>query len=436
MSIFSDCLAKVSHARAEIGCPKRVLVALSGGADSVALFCVLKELAERERFSIAAVHVNHGLRETAARDEAFCRELCQRFQIPFFSKAIRLTGSSEDEARRMRYIALADVYKQWNADVLALAHHRADQAETVLLHLLRGSGSRGLCGMKLLTEYNAGSMRFRLFRPLLDEKKENLVHIAQTIADAYCEDESNQSNLYTRNFLRLHILPTINMRIPKAENAICRTAVILQAEDEYLDSVAHGFLASNACLLPPLHFLEIQPFLQQHLAMRRRIIQHFLPFAEDFETIDHAANMQPGSAVNLQKGWRLSASSTRIYLLPSQPDLPQIPQLAVLPYYGCHGDGIHFQAMPARLFKECVMRYREPGDSIHPFGMQGTKSLQDYLVDRKIDAPVRDYLPLLCKGKEVIWAIGAGVSEKARCSSHTDELVYLNYTAKLPYEKC
>lgn len=434
MNEVCSCMASVSAARREIGSPQRVLIALSGGADSVALFCLLKNLADQERFEIAAVHVHHGLRQTADRDAAFCEQLCKQYNVTIFVQHVHPKGRSEEEARKERFNAFSLVYNAWGADVLALAHHASDQAETVLLHLFRGSGCKGLSGMSMLAEHFVNGSRMKLFRPLLGIGKDALTAIAVELHGSFCHDETNDSDCYTRNYLRRQVLPRILERIPQAEAAIGRTAQILQSENDFLDALSRRFIREHGTQELPISHLDYPSFLQQHLALRRRIMQRFLPFDEPFETIDRAAVITAGQSVNLQRGWHLTADSRFICLVPPEKTNYQILPLQKQAESLSTGDGIHTQRMPLKLFEQCDLRYRKPGDFIQPFGMKGTKSLQDYLVDRKVSEPMRDYLPLLCIENEVIWAIGIGASEKVRCKNG-EEAVLLRYPSRLPFEK-
>lgn len=427
-------MAKVSVARREIGSPQRVLIALSGGADSVALFCILKELSCHERFEIAAVHVNHGLRKTADRDELFCEHLCAQNSVPYFNRRVHLKGTSEQEARQARYNAFANVYKEWHADAIALAHHSGDQAETILMHLFRGSGTKGVAGMQMLSTYKKNGIEMRLFRPLLSCAKESLQKIALEKHGSYCHDETNDSDMYTRNYLRLHIMPAIKKKMPKAEEALCRTAEIFQTENDLLDTMAKDFLSGHARQSAPVPFIEYPAFRALHLALRRRIMLLFLPSEENFEIIDSAASIQPGMNVNLQGRCHLHADEKMICLVHSHSLQQPIASLMIEPANNRTGNGIRSQSMSKCLYSSCSLRYRMPGDFIQPFGMTGTKSLQDYFVDRKVPEPMRDHMPLLCKGNEVIWIIGIGPSEKVR-NTDNEERVYLTYTGSLPFEK-
>lgn len=411
-----------------------MLIALSGGVDSVALFCILMKMRANDAFQLAAVHVHHGLRETADRDAVFCENLCKQYHVPFFLKHVHLSSSSENDARTARYKAFAEVYQDWQADALVLAHHQADQAETVLLHLLRGCGGKGLAGMTHFAPISAMNVTMNLFRPLLNEEKQDLAQIVMDNALSHCEDETNQSEHYLRNFLRLRIIPLAEKRIPKAVEAICRTAEIMQAENDYLENQVSEFLQKHACMCEPLPQMDIQPFHLLHIALRRRVMQRFIPMETNAETLFQAADIQSGGCVNLSQNAHLIASDKRIYLQYAHAQHPSFPSLLAENAYHRTGNGKKTQAVTTTLLKECVLRYRSAGDFIQPFGMSGTKSLQDYLVDRKIDAPVRDYLPLLCIGSEVLWVIGVGASEKLRTQKDS-ECILLQYQSRLCFEK-
>ena len=435
MDDFVQCLSRVRSAWQGAGAPRRLLVALSGGVDSVALFLLLEKLAREEDLSLGCVHVDHGLRETSRRDAIFCRTLCEKHGVSFHLKKVQLPSASENHAREARYAAFAEAYQAFHADALALAHHKSDQAETVLLHLFRGAGSRGLGGMRPVSTATVQGVSMQLFRPILNMEKSQLQCIVETEGCGSCQDETNASDAYLRNFLRLNILPKVEERIPKAEESLCKTAAILQAENDWMDGEANAFLQKNAFKSPSVTYLDYPAFSVLHVALRRRIMQMFIPVEMDFSEVLSAADIQPGAFVNLKQGFRLNATNSRIYLLPSVLQQLPIRTLQVQEASGeATGDGKYSQRMPKALYAACVLRYRKPGDWIQPFGMQGKKSLQDYLVDRKIDAPLRDHLPLLCLESEVIWVMGVGASEKVRRKNDTEEIM-LVYPDRLPFDR-
>ncbi|MBE7042581.1 MAG: tRNA lysidine(34) synthetase TilS [Ruminococcaceae bacterium] len=211
----------------ELICPgDRVAVALSGGADSVCLLYLCHKLRERMSFSLSAAHVNHGLREEAEAEAAFCRELCEQWHIPFFEKkgCARQPGMSTEAAGRALRYAFFDSLEQ---DKIALAHHKNDQAETVLMHLLRGCGGEGLSGMAM--------KRGKYIRPLLQVSRQEIEDFCQKCGLQFCTDQSNFSTEYTRNRLRLEVIPLLETINPETVDALCRTAHLLEDDVKQLE---------------------------------------------------------------------------------------------------------------------------------------------------------------------------------------------------------
>lgn len=220
-----------------------ILCAVSGGRDSVCLLDCLWKLGRARDFRVAAAHLNHGMRPTAQRDEDLVRALCAERNIPFYTETVdvyalcavwRLTV--EETGRRARYDFLRRTADALAADFIATAHHRDDQAETVLLQLLRGTGPQGLTGIP--------PVRDGIIRPLLDTPRAAIDdYIAQNRLP-YVTDETNLDTHYARNRLRLDIMPQLLAINPAAAAHIARTADILRAENDLLDAQA-------AALLPP-----------------------------------------------------------------------------------------------------------------------------------------------------------------------------------------
>lgn len=417
------------------GCPQRVLAAVSGGADSMALLRGLMALSEREGLTLLAVHVDHGLRTDSGDDAAFVAAFCRERGVKCAVEKVKCADASENSARIARYDAFARAYERERADVLALAHHRRDQAETVLMHLFRGSGTEGLSGMDVLAScslLSGGGMR--LWRPLLDVPPEELRACLMDRGIPWREDGTNLDDTYDRNFLRLRVLPLLRERFPGAEAAVCRTAEILRRDQDCLEQMANEFLSVNACLTPPCRFILRKGFAALHPALRARVLRKALPEPLTFAQTETLLAIQPGEKVNLPRGWHAEASETRIYLLPPKDEKLPLTPLKVCACKDSVGDGIRTQAIPgSEIGDGLCLRYREPGDRIRPLGAKGEKSLQDYLVDKKVDRPLRDHLPLLCRGKQVYWVIGVGPGEQMRVNDG-EQRILLTYTGILPGE--
>ena len=223
-----------------------VLCAVSGGRDSMAMLHLLSALAEAEGIQIAAAHFNHRLRPTADRDETFVRSWCGDHGIPLTCGQGDVSGfakreglSIEDAARRLRYAFLEDAARDMGAAHIAAAHHREDNAETVLFHLLRGTGLQGLGGIP--------PVRGKIVRPLLETSRAEIDEYVKRNAIPYVEDESNRDTRFTRNRLRLEVLPLLEEISPGCGSRIAAAAELLREEDEYLRqeakeaaSISHG----------------------------------------------------------------------------------------------------------------------------------------------------------------------------------------------------
>ena len=198
---------------------ERICVALSGGADSVCLLALCSRLSEQMEFTLSAAHLNHGLRPEAEQDASFCRQLCRSLQVPLFTAtedvaawAARKKISVETAGRELRYRFFASLQQ----DKIALAHHKNDQAETVLLHLLRGSGTDGLGAM--------APIQNGLIRPLLSVSRAEIEAFCREEGLSYCTDQSNLSRIYKRNQIRLDLLPLLEQLQPRVVDLLARTA--------------------------------------------------------------------------------------------------------------------------------------------------------------------------------------------------------------------
>ena len=419
--------------------PSRIVAAVSGGADSAALLLALKELRDEMGFSLSAAHVDHGLRAESGQDAAFVEALCASWAVPCRVFRLNLAGTSEDEARQARYDAILNGFSDAGDFFLALAHHQRDQAETVLLHLFRGSGSDGAAGMA------ERSMRARpggavvLWRPMLSLSPELIRQALREKGVSWREDASNARDDYLRNYLRLRVLPTVRDRMPQADEALGRAAEIFADEADYFRREAERFLTrdQNACLYDPFRSVRYPPLCGLHPALRRHVVRQASPVPLNWEQTEALCRIRPGETVNLPSGWRAQCTQDQLHFLPPEgmtfPDAPLMDHTLYAHYgwTGDHGDGIRGQAMPREVYEGCVLRAWQTGDRIRPLGANGSKSMQDYFTDKKIPRPFRPYVPLLCKGSRVIWAVGVGPAEEARVSPG-DDAVLLQYEGFLP----
>ena len=220
-----------------------VLVALSGGPDSMALLCGLMRLRQTMGFSLSAAHFNHGIRPAAQADEQFCRAWCEKEKIPFFAGRADVPALAkkegrtlEEAAREARYAFLKQTAQETGACRIAVAHHRDDQAETVLFRLGRGSGLKGLCGMAL--------QNGAVIRPLLFVSREEILSFLKEEAIPFCRDETNSQLCCARNRLRA-LLPELEKVHPGFSENICRAAELLRRDEEALEAWAAREMAAR-----------------------------------------------------------------------------------------------------------------------------------------------------------------------------------------------
>jgi tRNA(Ile)-lysidine synthase len=447
-----------------------VLVAVSGGADSTALVYLLREAAPRLDIELAGLaHFNHLLRGAASdADEQFCREMADRLGLPFEAgrgdvrEAARSRGASiEDAGRRLRYEFLAAAMERTRASHLAVGHTRDDQAETLLLNLLRGAGTTGLGGMPV--------RRGAIVRPLIDCTHEELVAWLSSEGVPFREDESNRDRRHLRNRVRHDVLPALTRVAPSARDAIARAAEITRADADYLDDLAARAL--TAVLREAgsgAWALDAGAVASMPTALARRVARQALGLASGgrFVGFDHAVRLValaqgkiagplslPGQRARLTENREVVLSRTRgrgtdgetgsaatwtFFRAPLSisgevvlEDLRVVSSelrpggLTTLDEVLQGGDS-KTAVVDADLALNLAVRFRQPGDLFRPLGLTGRKKLQDFFVDRKVARAERDRTPLVVDaGDRVVWVAGYAVSEDFRVSVATRAVVIL-----------
>ena len=430
----------------------RCLIGFSGGADSTMLIRMAAVLRDRGQLEPEAIHVNHGIRgEESDLDERFCRNACEALDIPFYSVRAELAGKTDEDAcRRERFRCFRETLEQHGIDQLILGHNRDDLAETFLMRLMRGAGLEGLACMSGTDEMDG----FRIYRPLLRIGREEIRNALRSEGLSWREDSSNESGKYLRNRIRHDLIPAINEMAEGADRRIARTAEILFLENRMLQETADAFLRTHSCGI----WLDCAELMKCPEAAQRRILRNWW---KQFvtETDEHSLNAgQTELLMNLLKAERgkvnlpgnLVAAKGRhgMYMTGIRKDpLPEIPmgvgfsgeiafgayRLAVSESEGNPGNGILTQEVPAGFLDGCVLRTRRPGDRIRPFGMAGTRKLQDFLTDRGIDEPMRDEIPLICRQNEVLWAAGAGAGAIPEWDAGKRN-IRLTWSGKMPWK--
>ncbi len=431
--------------------PRRLMIGLSGGADSVALTRILLLLRDRGQAELSAVHVNHGLRGADSdADEAFVRALCARWALPLRCyRLIPPEHPGESWAREARYRCFREAVAEEEMDALALAHHREDQAETLLMHLIRGAGLTGLSGMAA-DSVNDG---LRLVRPLLNVSRLALRDALTECGQPWREDQSNGDPRFLRNAVRLEALPLLERLSPGATARIVSAASLLRREEDALEAEAEALVARRAAgNAMPLSALTGLPEARACRALRcwwrkragSGFAEHSLSRSQS-DALFALLSAPVSSCCNLPGQWQGFRGWTHLHLTP--PDTPAPPEsvaltaegatlrdirLTVTPWDGTSGDGRQTQAVPLEALAGCVLRTRRPGDWIRPFGGAGRKPLKEYMIDKRVDAPFRDKVALVCRGSEVLLASGVGAGNLPPMDGARD-MRTLRFSGEMPW---
>jgi tRNA(Ile)-lysidine synthase len=442
-----------------------VVAAVSGGPDSMALLKVLELISTEFHLTLIAAHLHHGIRgEDADEEEELVRQYSQAKNILFVSRRIHVPSlkrkkkqSVEDIGREERYRFLKEVAETYAAQKIALGHQLHDQAETMIMNFLRGSGLEGLRGMLPVRE--------GLFiRPLLAIRREEILHFLQAQQVPYRLDPSNESNLYLRNRIRQGLIPDLKDQFnPDLEENLRDMADILRLEDDYMNMLALGILAEAGVQRPGGEMsLQRSNLRKHHPALQRRMIKSLLEglspsgkgigFTHVMAVIRLSESDKPGGQVDLPHGIRVRREYDVLYFqkkterdgaLKSEKRSEEflydvsIPQ--VIPLHEL-GRNLSFELVKPseslvrddanRTYMDCekivfplVVRTFRPGDRIQPLGMEGTKKLKAYFIDRKVPQRRRGEIPLLVDGKSVIWIAGMRLSERVKITDKSRKIL-------------
>lgn len=437
-----------------------VIVALSGGADSVCLLTVLKQLATPE-FLLRAVHVHHGIRGAEAdRDEAFAQKLCESLSVPLCVAYCHVPayaaehGLSEEEAGRiLRYQVLEKEAGKWEQELpagsrvkIALAHHRDDNAETILHHLLRGSGLTGLAGIR--------PVQGRRIRPLLCVGREEIRAYLEAGHISWCEDSTNQSPDYTRNRIRSQVLPLLKTAVnEQAEEHILQAGQIIGQADAYLRQQAEEIWQEAVCgREEDLAAIPLTAFARQPEILKTYLIRHMLdqlhPGWKDigsrhFTAIAELAGKPVGSRLDLPGGLMARIGYETLEIVRKTER-----EVSVKTESGADGEihgrqtvpELHMtvfsrqkdQEIPKNQYTKWFdydkikgtlsVRTRRTGDYlILPSG--GSKTIARYMIDEKIPKEKREQILLLAEGSHVLWVVGFRISEYYKIEEHTENIL-------------
>ncbi len=418
-----------------------VLVGVSGGADSVALLAVLAELG----FACIAAHANFHLRgEESDRDAAFTRSLAEKIGVPFYSVDFDTVAyasskqiSIEMAARELRYAWFEELRQILGAQAIAVAHHEQDNVETVLLNLIRGTGIKGLTGMQPKNGW--------VVRPLLRVRKEEILRWLAQKGLGYVTDSTNLSDEFTRNFLRLRVIPLLETINPAVSDAITRTAANLtEVERLYADRLAEVLQR----VVEENRIVHI-PLLLETTAPRTVLYEFLKRFHFNGSVVNdvfHSLNGESGR-VFYSPTHQLVKDRDRLLLRPlsacnettdsypigiDQTEIVQPIKLALHQTDWSENSTISKEKHIATLdfeklqFPLSLRRWKE-GDWFIPFGMKGRKKLSDYFTDAKFSLIDKEQVWLLCSDDRIVWIVGERIDNRFRIEKNSPKALIIHF---------
>ena len=366
-----------------------ILCAVSGGRDSVCLLHYLTTIAPRRGFTVAAAHLNHRMRPEAQRDEDFVRGLCREWNVPFYTEAAPVYEMAarwglgvEETGRRLRYDFLLRTADAIGAAYIATAHHAQDQAETVLLNLLRGTGPEGLGGIP--------PVRGRIIRPLLQTGRAEIEDYLQKNGLPHVEDSTNEDTHYARNRLRRELWPQLETVNPAVTRAIDRTAEIVRGENAYLDTLAAERLPAEGTAVETAALLAVPEPLRPRMV---RLLLDRLPTGKKDVSAVHMdavlALAEGGGTLDLPGGARAVCRDGWLRLTVKEPAPPEMTLRQGLNRWGDYD-------ITLRGGEEHRVTVRSWKGSDRMAAERGSRSLKRLFADAGIPAELRDSLPVVC----------------------------------------
>ncbi|MCR2043903.1 tRNA lysidine(34) synthetase TilS [Anaerosalibacter massiliensis] len=438
-----------------------ILIGLSGGPDSMALLYALLEIKEKIPFLIYIAHVNHGVRgKDADEDEKFVEELSKDLNIPYYSTKIDMEGyaklhkmSSEDAGRKLRYGFFREVLSKIGGGKIAVAHNKNDQAETLIMRFLRGTGIDGLGGM----EYKSGN----IIRPLLDISRDEIENYIEKNRIKTRLDKTNLIPIYNRNKIRLEAIPYIEKNFnPNIIDTLWRTSNIMSEDSNFLNKYSlNKYKEYMKIKKKDSIILDRNEFIKEDDAIKKRIIRHSIndltgslkgiTSKHILDIVELFDKGETGKSINLINNIvaetsyddiviRLGNSEDRISynynISLGKPiyieETNFFIEAKILPRSEAE---INFKDRFIKYFDYdkiegglCV-RNRLRGDKFIPLGMNGMKKVKDLFIDEKVPLNKRETIPIVTDDKNIIWVVGFRISEKHKITSSTKNVLIIKY---------
>jgi len=446
---------------------EKLVVAVSGGADSVCLLHILVKLREELGISLHIAHLDHQLRgEESEADARYVADLARQLDIPATIEQRDVTGyqtqqrvSLEEAAREVRYTFLAQVAKATGADRVAVGHTVDDHVETILMHLIRGSGTRGLRGLQPLSRWQSSGNSLTIIRPLLEISRQETTDCCRQHQLKPRIDASNLSLSPLRNRIRHQLVPLLQSYNPQVAAALLRTARIAGDELAFLDKEVNRLWdeiitrRETTIVLNKERLCQLAPALKRHLL--RTSIEKLLGNLRDIETrhieeIMDTLDKPAGKRISLPEGLTFTVEYDR-YLLGADPaalspyptldaeTALKIPGRTRLAGWQVTATVIDREQMAEKAddLTACfdldkagnrvTVRRRKPGDRFQPLGMSQPKKLNAFMIDAKIPQAWRSRIPIVGSAEHILWVVGWRIDERAKVTEDTKQVLYLEF---------
>lgn len=463
---MKDKIVKYIEEKKLIKKGERILVALSGGPDSVCLIHLLIDISKEYDLKIGAAHINHMIRGTEAdKDENYVIELCKKLNVEYFVKRVDINKisnensiSTEMAGREERYKFFDEIRTKYSYDKIALAHNSNDQAETILMRMMRGSGLEGLVGIK-------ASRDDIYIRPILCSSRDEIEKYCRDNSLIPRIDESNLENIYSRNKVRLELIPYIKENFNSdIINTVNRLGLLLSKDEEFINEYVERSIDEYCTFNEKLN-INKKLFSQKEALVSRTLKKALVMFSKkhiDFEMkhiydIITLQNSKTGLKISLPH--RLEAFNiygdievryiNREKMTLNKEQSILIEKESSYNYQGIFNNyNVEFQIISNngniefsedslvkyfdydKISKNIQIRMRRNGDKIKPLGMKGSKKIKDLFIDFKIPRNDRDFIPIVCFDNEIAWAVGVRTSEEFKINKYTKNILRIKFIRK------
>ncbi|MCX7723715.1 MAG: tRNA lysidine(34) synthetase TilS [Thermodesulfovibrio sp.] len=438
-----------------------VLVGLSGGPDSVCLLHILNMLKPSYKLKISAAYIDHGLRpDDIPKEIEFCKKLCESLDVSFYTRSVEVKDLAQKEkisiqeaARILRYAALEQISLNINAHKIAVAHNLDDQAETVIMRLLRGAGPAGLSGIH--------PVRKKIIRPFIEIERKEIEKFLSEKNISYLTDPSNESLKYLRNKIRKTLMPIIKTISPEATKIISKTADILREENDYINvTVTKTLMRLMSRKTDNTVELFCNPMEPLNIVILRRALRFAVDSVRDLRglTFDHIEdiiklikNGKTGDRLYLPKGIRVIKGYSTLIITAEPPkrlstyeitkpqdiylkesstflSLKEVKREEIQDFG--NGKTLIYVDMDKIKFP-LIIRARKPGDYFYPFGFGKRKKLQDFFVDEKVPRDERDIIPIIESDGNIVCIVGYRLDDRFKIDDNTKRCLEIKVTPKL-----